>query len=99
MAPLPIKAKVRAIVMFGPATPSSGLRPAEYFQVTIDPNTVSPKGDYIRFGLYAGDEIVGWQKVEAMTVCEILGETDEAPIRPEGYSVSPDAIVTMRAVS
>jgi len=65
-----------AIVIFGPATVTTGLRPAEYFQVTIDPNTCSPTGNYIRFGLYAGDEIVGWQRVDAMTIVEDLGPSD-----------------------
>lgn len=66
--------KCRAIVSFGPATPTSGMKPGEYFQVTIDPSLVSPNGQYIRFGIHKDDEIVGWQRVEALTVCEILGE-------------------------
>lgn len=33
---------------------------------------VSKSGDYIRFGKYKGDEIIGWQRVDALTVCEIL---------------------------
>lgn len=71
-----INKKSVAIVKFGPATPTSGMRPAEYFQVTIDPAMVSPSGEYIRFGENQGDEIMGWQRVEALTVLEILGEWD-----------------------
>lgn len=74
-----------AIVMFGPPTTTSGFRAAEYYQVTIDPSLCSPSGEYIRFGHFKGDEITGWQRVEAMTVCEILGEGEalvpEPPIK------------------
>lgn len=68
--------KTVAIVRFGPETQVSGMRPAEYFQVTIDPQMTSPSGEYIRFGKYNGDEIMGWQRVDAMTVIETLGEWD-----------------------
>jgi hypothetical protein len=75
MDPREIK-KCLAIVMFGPATPTSGTRPAEYYTVTIDPTKRSPSGEYIRFGLHKGDEINGWQRVAALTVVEILAEFD-----------------------
>lgn len=85
-----------AIVCFGPATPSTGLRPADYYQVTIDPNCCSPSGKYIRFGLYRGDEITGWQRVEAMTVVEILGDSDKTlPDDLTGYKKVDGATVTM----
>lgn len=88
--------KCIAIVMFGPATPMSGLRPAEYYQVTIDPSHVSPSGDYIRFGENRGDEINGWQRVEAMTICEILGEWQEgSPPELAGNS----SALTMRIIT
>lgn len=64
--------RCRAIVMFGPATPTSGTKPATYYQVVIDPAMVSPSGNYIRFGTGEGDEIFGWQRVDALTVCEVL---------------------------
>jgi hypothetical protein len=67
-----ITEKVVAIVMFGPATDTSGFRPAEYYQVTIDPQQVSPSGKYIYFGANDGDQINGWQRLEAMTICEVL---------------------------
>jgi hypothetical protein len=65
-----------AIVRFGPETPTGGLRPSEYYQVTIDPLMVSPNGEFIRFGQKPGDEITGWQRVSAMTVLENLGDWD-----------------------
>jgi hypothetical protein len=81
--------KTRAIVKFGAADPTSGWRSGEYFQVTINPDLVSPGGKYIRFDARAGDEIHGWQRIEAMTVCEVLEEfEDEVKDKP----------VVMRAV-
>ena len=66
--------KIVAIVKFGPAGfASDGTKAGDYFQVTIDPAHVSPSGDYIRFGLYDGDEIIGWQRAAALTICEVLG--------------------------
>lgn len=81
MSETTIDKKVVAIVRFGPETVTGGMRPAEYYQVTIDPKKVSPNGEFIRFGLSPGDEIVGWQRVKALTVLEILGEwiDDETP--------------------
>lgn len=80
MVPTEIKKKSIAIVKFGPAGfPTDGVRPAEYFQVTIDPAFVSKSGDYIRFGQTAGDEIMGWQRVKALTVVEVLAEFDGEP--------------------
>ena len=78
-----IPKKCRAIVMFGAATDTSGTRPAEYYQVTIDPEMVSPSGLYIRFGTHQNDEITGWQRIGAMTVCEILGEYADDGTYPE----------------
>lgn len=79
--------KCRAIVRFGPETAMGGMRPAEYYQVIIDPNMISPSGKHIRFGMYEGDEIVGWQRVDAMTVCEVIDEKPEGkPLSTMGYS-------------
>lgn len=67
--------RIVAIVSFGPrGFTTDGFKPGEYFQVTIDPKKVSPSGEYIRFGTYPADEIVGWQRCEAITICEVLGE-------------------------
>lgn len=93
-----IKEKVRAIVQFGPPTVTSGLRPAEYFQVTIDPNMKSPTGEFIRFGQYHGDEITGWQRISAMTVCEMLGKSEKDPLGMDGYTVEKGAEVVMRVM-
>ena len=74
----------RAIVKFGPATPTDGMRAGDFYQVVINPEMQSPGGDYIRFDGRSGDEIHGWQKIEAMTVCEVLaeleGEVNEKPV-------------------
>lgn len=72
MTPIRFDKKIVAIVMFGPATEMSGMRPAEYYQVTIDPAFVSNSGEYIKFGVHPGDEIQGWQRIEALTVVEVL---------------------------
>lgn len=75
--------KCKAIVMFGPPSDTDGMRPATFFQVTLDPKNVSPNGDYIRFGLTPGDEIVGWQRISSMTICEILGAFNEDGTYPQ----------------
>ena len=94
-----IDKKVLAIVCFGPPTSGTGTRPADYYQVTIDPNTCSPSGDFIRFGMYAGDEITGWQRVGAMTIVEVLGDSEQKMHDGiEGYTVVPDATVRMMSV-
>ena len=71
-----ITTKSVAIVKFGPATSTSGMKSGEYYQVTIDPKMVSPEGEYIRFGKNQGDEILGWQRIKALTIVEVLGEWD-----------------------
>ena len=45
-----------------------------YFQVTINPDHVSPDGLYIRFGDISGDEITGWVELEELDVHSILYE-------------------------
>lgn len=65
--------KCTAIVKFGPAGFSTdGMKLAEYYQVTIDPEKISPSGNFIRFGTTQGDELVGWQRAAALTVVEVL---------------------------
>lgn len=91
--------RTRAIVQFGPATPTSGMRPAEYYAVVIDPDMVSPDGKYIRFdGRVGENEIHGWQRIEAMTVCTVLQEgVDYDPLpgceRMEGSKVVMRTVV------
>jgi len=80
----PIKQKCVAIVRFGPAGGlTDGFRPAEYFQVTLDPKAVSPSGEFVRFGQNDGDEILGWQRCAALTVVEILGDWGDDGSKPE----------------
>ncbi|MDD4971853.1 MAG: hypothetical protein PHT07_20705 [Paludibacter sp.] len=76
MSSIDVTKKIVAIVLFGRPTQVSGFRAGEYFQVTIDPAMVSPSGEYIRFGKNQGDEIMGWQRVDALTILEVLGEWD-----------------------
>lgn len=92
MTPKEITKKSVAIVKFGPAGfPTDGIRPAEYFQVTIDPRYVSKSGEFIRFGLTQGDEIIGWQRVQALTVLEILVEFDEG--QPPSVITGHDSVI------
>jgi hypothetical protein len=67
-----VKERIVAIVRFGPPTESDGLRPGEYFQVTIDPYKFSPDQTFIRFGTYPADEIVGWQQADCLYVVSEL---------------------------
>lgn len=90
MEDMEIKRKTRAIVCFGPMTETTGARPGTFFQVTIDPNMVSPGNNYIRFDQRAEDEIHGWQIIEALTVCEVLEELEPDP---KGQSVTIRAVV------
>ena len=69
-----IRERIVAIVQFGPPTGSNGLNAGQYYQVTIDPRRFSPDGEYIRFGSYDGDEIMGWQKAECIYVISHLAD-------------------------
>jgi len=91
MQDIQIKTRARAIICFGPATPITGMKTAEYYQVIIDPDMVSPGGDYIRFDARTeGNEVHGWQRIAALTICEIL---DEGPPNELGKEVIMRAIV------
>lgn len=84
-----IDRETRAIICFGPATPITGCRAGDYFQVLIDPTKQSPGGDYIRFDPSDECEVCGWQRISALTICEILqGSGEELP-----------ESVTMRAIT
>lgn len=89
MALIDIKAKTRAIICFGPATPMTGMKAGEYLQVVIDPDMVSPGGDYIRFMHDKECEVHGWQRIDALTICEVL---------EVGAVNALDKAVTMRAI-
>lgn len=56
-----------------------------HYQVTLDPANLSPSGRMVRFGLGApgkdggnGDEITGWQPVDALEIIEIIAVENEA---------------------
>lgn len=57
------------------------------YQVTIDPERLSPDREFIRFGVGSdnkgqGDEITGWILLEDIVVEEILAEHDGEAFRP-----------------
>lgn len=90
----------RVIVMFGPPAPMSGLRAGEYYQCILDPDQASPSGDFVRFGQYLGDELIGWQRVAALTVVEVLEEDAEAELRQKGGFERVDGSeITMRCLA
>lgn len=64
--------RVVAIVKFGPPSANDGLRPGEYYRVTVDPRRFSPCGRFIRFGDHPGDELAGWQNADTIHVVSIL---------------------------
>lgn len=45
--------------------------PALRFQVTVSPAAVN--GEYIRFGLTAGDELVGWWLLDDVVIAKVFG--------------------------
>jgi len=94
---LEISEKTGAIIMFGPPSDHSGMRPAEYFQVTLDPNMVSPSGEFIRFDqLIQGGELHGWQRIACLTVCDVLAPADY--LTPAGCTPSPGAKIYIAKV-
>lgn len=88
MKSIEISTKTRAIICFGPATPITGTRTGDYWQVVIDPAMQSPGGDYIRFDLSEECEVHGWQRIDALTICEVLHSATE----PASESVMMRAI-------
>lgn len=91
--------KVVAIVMFGPPTDYSGKRPGEFYQVTIDPKFASPSGRYLRFDqTIQGGDLHGWQSVDGITVCEVLGKAQQYTVHIEGYDEQPDATITLAEI-
>lgn len=90
-----IDSKKRAIIMFGPPSVTSGFRPGEYYQCTLDPDMVSPSGEFIRFDqTIQKGEVHGWQRIEALTICEILGDGEEYPL-PEGCTKSSEPLYVL----
>jgi hypothetical protein len=60
-----------------------------FYQVTIDPSSMSPSKEFIRFGRVHGDEITGWRPVSDILVEEVLGEYTEAHFVPMIGSQGP----------
>lgn len=61
--------------------------PACLLQVSLISSKVSPSGNLIRLGETRGDEIMGWTRIAALEVVEILGELGDdletvVPITP-----------------
>ncbi len=71
--------------------------PACYLQIALIAGKVSPSGKLIRLGETKGDEIFGWQNLDALDVVEILGELalDGATVTP---IASPNLLEMKRAV-
>ena len=89
---------VRAVVMFGPPSATSGFRAGEFYEVILDPNMLSPGGDYIRFDqTFQKTEIHGWQRVEGLTLCEILEDAEPYKEPPVGLLES-DNVLCIRAI-
>lgn len=82
-----LKKRSVCIVCFGTMTMAGkGERAGDFFQVTVDPNMVSGDAQFIRFGNFPGDELLGWQNADKIEVCEVLGEWegDEPPVMTYG---------------
>lgn len=85
------KQKIVVIVHFKFASGDSHLyngghppqNPACLLQITLDYSMLSPSGKLIRLGA-RGDEIIGWMKMEALEVVEILGVVSD-----DGKTVEP----------
>jgi len=64
-----------------------------FFQVTIDPSAVSPCGKFILFGGNDGDEIIGWQRIDWLSVESVLGCWEDG--KKPSLKYQPDKGVTM----
>lgn len=71
-AELTVDTKTVCIVVFR-SQRHTGQREIHY-QVTLDPELVSPSGQFIRLGRNHGDEIVGWQPIQELVIVEKLAE-------------------------
>lgn len=79
-----IKQRCVAIVSVGPLDKNEdgtwpvgfGFQVGQFYQCTIDPARFSPCGEFYRFGTFQGDELVGWQLVDAMRVVSVLADWD-----------------------
>ena len=71
-----VKVKTVCIVRFASPLAATDAHPGVFYQVTVDPRAFSPSGEFYRFGLFHGDELIGWQPASWVTVCEELVEWD-----------------------
>ncbi len=58
---------------------------------------------YVRGGTYLdqtiqGGEMHGWQRIECLTVCEILGDAEPYSETPKGYTIDDNALLTLAMV-
>lgn len=58
--------------------------PACLLQISLFPTKISPSGKLIRLGETRGDEIMGWTRLDALEVVEILGE-----LAADGQTITP----------
>lgn len=65
-----LEKKSVCIVRFAAPIAISDVRPGLFFQCTIDPKEVH--GKFIRCGGSPGDELVGWQPVDFLRICEVI---------------------------
>lgn len=97
-----LKRPVVAIVCFRgqleAAEKIPGMR-AIHYQVSIDPKSLSPSREFIRFGEIHGDEIVGWIPVEEIVVLEVLAEYAEGVVPPRIPSAQGPFIVVQAQVA
>ena len=73
-----INSRVLAIIHFSEEEGRPMTRQV-YYQVVIDPDNLSPAGDYIRFNNTRHCEVHGWVALDSLVLDEILdGEFTEA---------------------
>lgn len=72
-----------------------------FYQVTINPQALSPSREFIRFGGIHGDEINGWRPVTDIIVEEVIGQYKEGwnpPEIPQNKGQYPVELVPFRAL-
>lgn len=84
---LTLERPIVAIVRFAkpdflPEAEYEAPRAGKFFQVTIDPKSLSGSKEFIRFGEVHGDEIMGWQEVASIVVEEVLATFTEGQDPP-----------------
>jgi hypothetical protein len=67
-----------------------------FYQVTINPQAMSPSREFIRFGSVHGDELMGWRPVEDIIVEEVIGQYKEGWEPPQIKDSQPVELVPFR---